>query len=69
MREYEIRILKSRNVLALALNGSYPSDFSAIRAAQNPRRSGQTAEVWRGAECIYQEDKTHHETPSHRPAA
>ncbi len=54
MRQYEIRILDGR-ALRLALNSGYFSDFNAIRAAQTLRHPGQSAEVWREDECIYQE--------------
>lgn len=70
MREYAIRIVTEGNALALALNCRYLSDFSAVRAAQSLRHDGQSAEVWRDEQCIYQEESGRKSNLfSDRPAA
>jgi hypothetical protein len=53
MQAYDIRIVKSDNGLVLTMSGSYLNDFSAIRTAQKLVQSGQSAQVWRDDECIY----------------
>jgi hypothetical protein len=51
MHAYEIRILSQRHT-QMVIAEIYLSDYAAIRAGQK-FAAGRAFEVWRGADCIY----------------
>jgi hypothetical protein len=53
MQDYETRIINAVGELSLVAVDRHTSDFSAIRAALRLCRQGETAQVWRGNECVY----------------
>lgn len=55
MQDYETRIFSHTGTLSLVAVVSHFSDFAAIRAAQKMCNEGETAEVWREDDCIYNE--------------
>jgi hypothetical protein len=64
MHAYEIRIL-SQGHTQMVIAEIYLSDHAAIRAGQK-FAAGRTFEVWRGAECIYDNSNMpiHADSPS-----
>jgi hypothetical protein len=53
MEDYEPRIINANGALSLVAIDRHTSDFSAIRAALRLCKQGETAQVWRGNECVY----------------
>jgi len=50
---YEIRTLKTHRRTSLLSRVDYPDDVSAILAAREFVRKGETVEVWREDKLIY----------------
>ena len=53
MALYEIRTLKTHRRTSLLSRAEYPDDISAILAARDFVRKGETVEVWREDKLIY----------------
>ena len=53
MAFYEIRTLITRHRTSLVSLGEFPNDLSAILAARDLARTGETVEVWREATLVY----------------
>ncbi|HKU65262.1 MAG TPA: hypothetical protein VJQ06_09400 [Rhizomicrobium sp.] len=53
MAFYEIRTLITRHRTSLISFAEFPSDLSAILAARQLLRRGETLEVWRGETLVY----------------
>jgi hypothetical protein len=53
MAFYEIRTLITRHRTSLVSLGEFPNDLSAILAARDLARNGETVEVWREATLVY----------------
>jgi hypothetical protein len=56
MQEYETCLLSLSGRISLITGSRYFSDAAAIRAAQRLCRNGELAQVWRGEDCVYDED-------------
>ena len=50
---YEIRIIRKDVNSAAIYSSSHVSDYAAVRRARNLAASGDSIEVWRGADCVY----------------
>ena len=53
MAFYEIRTLITRQRTSLVSLGEFPNDLSAILAARDLARNGETVEVWRETTLVY----------------
>jgi hypothetical protein len=57
MHDYEIRIVTADGRTPCLVASALPNDLAAIRRAHSLARPGQGVEVWRGADCIYANDR------------
>jgi hypothetical protein len=53
MALYEIRTLITRHRTSLISYADFPNDLSAIMAARQLMRRGESLEVWRGENVVY----------------
>jgi hypothetical protein len=56
MQEYEACLLSLSGKISLIANLRYFSDAAAIRAAHRLSRHGELVQVWRGDQCVYDEN-------------
>jgi hypothetical protein len=50
---YQIRIIRKDVNSPAIYSSSHVSDYAAVRRARNLAASGDSIEVWRGADCVY----------------
>jgi hypothetical protein len=55
MRNYEIRISKSKFRPSIIWASPHPSAYSALCRARELANNGLTLEVWRDDECVHRE--------------
>ena len=55
MQEYETNIIHRTGALSMVVTDRHLNDFTAVRAALRLCKEGDTAQVWRGDECVYSE--------------
>lgn len=63
MQNYEICLLSLAGKPSLQASAAYFSDAAAIRAAKLMCRNGELAQVWRGEQCVYDENLGSHRRP------